>query len=88
MRMDGDLWKWVEEAYVARGGRIAAVVQKVKAHATLQHVHEGLITSHEMEGNGCADAEAGEARWRHTQRLVDYVNCCNRKRREYVALVS
>ena len=88
LMQDGDFWRSVEEAYLARGGRATTVVQKVKAHATLQYVHEVLITSHEMEGNARADAEAGEARWRHTQRLVDYVNCCSRMRREYVALVT
>ena len=59
LQTDGDLWQLYWEGLLARGPRTIAI-RKVKGHATMQHVADGVATLEEKVGNDTADLYAGQ----------------------------
>ena len=66
---DGDVWQAIDQGVQSKG--LAAVaVSKVKGHATINEVHQGLVTAAQRDGNNAADTGADKGqrmqdKWRH-----------------------
>ena len=88
LRMDGDLWRWVQEAVLARGGDAATRLAKLRAHQTAEQAANGNISETDRLGNSSADREAGEASWRHTDRVCIFVKAARARRGAYAALLN